>query len=194
MSKSIRFTQENWLEIGLQLLSDFGEQALTLERLCATANRTKGSFYHHFKNHDDFINALLKYWQSRYTEQITTAVDRLKDPMIQRKELNRLAANVDNRLERTIRNWSSVDLRVRQIIKLVDDRRINYLTDLISRLGHLDRQTANELAVIEYATFLGLRYLFPDNESKQIKHFGTRVTEIISSYSSQVSKKSKLSN
>lgn len=188
MSKSTRFTQENWLETGLQLLSDFGEQALTLERLCEAASRTRGSFYHHFKNHDDFIDALLKYWQSRYTEQITTAVDRLKDPAIQRKELNRLAANVDNRLERTIRNWSSVDLRVRQIIKQVDDRRINYLTDLISKLGHLDRQTANELAIIEYAAFLGLRYLFPDDESKQIEHFGTRFSEIISSYSSQVSK------
>ena len=188
MTKPIRFTREDWLKIGLQLLSDFGEQALTLERLCKVARRTKGSFYHHFKNHDDFINALLKYWQSKYTEQIITAVNRQKDPMIQRRELDRLAANVDDRLERIIRNWSGVDRRVRQTIKEVDDQRIKYLGDLISKLGHLDRQTANELAVIEYATFLGLRYLFPNNESKQIEHFSTRVTEIISSYSSHANK------
>lgn len=101
---------------------------------------------------------------------------------------------MDDRLERIIRNWSGVDERVRQTIKQVDDRRIKYLTELISKLGHLDRQTANELAIIEYAAFLGLRYLFPDNESKQIKHFGTRVTEIITSYSNQVNKQSRLSN
>ena len=188
MTKSIRFTREDWLETGLQLLSESGEQALTLERLCKAASRTKGSFYHHFKNHDDFINALLEYWQSKYTEQIIIAVDRLKDSMTQRRELDRLVANVDDGLERIIRNWSGVDERVRQTIRQVDDRRIEYLTELISKTGHLDRQTANELAIVEYAAFLGLQYLFPDNESKQIEHFGSRVSEIISSYSSQPNK------
>ena len=185
MAKSIRLTREDWLETGLQLLAESGEQALTLERLCKVANRTKGSFYHHFKNHDEFINALLKHWQSKYTEQIIIAVERLIDPITQRRELDRLAANVDDRLERIIRNWSGVDERVRQTIKQVDDRRIEYLTDLIGKIGHLDRQTANELAIIEYAAFLGLRYLFLDRESKQIEYFGTRFSEIISSYSSQ---------
>ena len=188
MTKPIRLIREDWLETGLQLLSDSGEQALTLERLCKAASRTKGSFYHHFKNHDDFINALLEYWQSKYTEQIIIAVDRLKDSMTQRRELDRLVANVDDGLERIIRNWSGVDERVRQTIRQVDDRRIEYLTELISKTGHLDRQTANELAIVEYAAFLGLQYLFPDNESKQIEHFGSRVSEIISSYSSQPNK------
>ena len=188
MAKSIRLTREDWLETGLQLLSESGEQALTLERLCKVANRTKGSFYHHFKNHDEFINALLEYWQSKYTEQIIRAVEQLTEPIAQRRELDRLAANVDDRLERIIRNWSGVNKRVRQTIKQVDDRRIEYLTDLISKIGHLDRQTANELAIIEYAAFLGLRYLFPDNESKQIEHFGTRLGEIISLYSNQQNK------
>ena len=185
MAKLTRFTREDWLETGLQLLRESGGRALTLEQLCKVASRTKGSFYHHFKNHDEFINALLEYWQSKYTEQIIIAVEQLTDPIAQRRELDRLAANVDDRLERIIRNWSGVDERVRQTIKQVDDRRIEYLTDLISKIGHLDRQTANELAIIEYAAFLGLRYLFPDNESKQIEHFGTRFSEIISSHSSQ---------
>ena len=185
MTKLIRLTREDWLETGLQLLGESGEQALTLERLCKVANRTKGSFYHHFENHAEFITALLEHWQSKYTEQIIIAVEQLTDPIAQRRELDRLAANVDDRLERIIRNWSGVDERVRQTIRQVDDRRIEYLTELISKIGHLDRQTANELAIIEYAAFLGLRYLFPRNESQQIEHFGTRFSEIISSYSSQ---------
>lgn len=179
MTKPVRLTREDWLETGLQLLSDSGEQALTLERLCKAASRTKGSFYHHFKNHDDFINALLEYWQSKYTEQIIIAAERLKDSITQRRELDRLVANVDDRLERIIRNWSGVDERVRQTIRQVDERRIEYLTEIISKLDDFDRQTANELAIIEYAAFLGLQYLFPDNESKQIE-LGTRLSEIIS--------------
>ncbi len=184
MTKSVRLTREDWLETGLQLLNDSGEQALTLEQLCKATSRTKGSFYHHFKSHDDFINALLEYWQAKYTEQIIAAVDRLEEPIEQRKELDRLAANVDNQLERVIRNWSGVDERVRQTIKKVDDRRLDYLTNLIGKLGKLEQKTASELAIVEYAAFLGLQYLFPDRNSKQIEYFITLVTEIISSYSS----------
>ncbi|MDJ0688309.1 MAG: TetR/AcrR family transcriptional regulator [Xenococcaceae cyanobacterium MO_188.B32] len=185
MTKSLRLTREDWLETGLQLLNDSGEQALTIEQLCKATSRTKGSFYHHFNSHDDFINALLKYWQSKYTEQIITAVDRLKEPIAQRRELDRLAANVDNRLERVIRNWSGVDERVRQIIRQVDNRRIDYLTNLIGKLVKLDRKTANELAIVEYAAFLGLHYLLPDGNSRQKEYFITLVTDIISCYSRQ---------
>ena len=188
MTKTIRLTREDWLETGLQLLSNSGEQALTVERLCKATSRTKGSFYHHFQDRDRFVDALLEYWQSKYTDKIITAVERLKDPIAQRRELDRLAANVDNQLERVIRNWSAVDERVRQIIRQVDEQRINYLTNLISNLGQIDRQTANELAIVEYAAFLGLQYLFPDDNSRRMEHFITRVTEIISSYSSQQNK------
>lgn len=185
MTKSIRLTREDWLETGLQLLNDSGEQALTLERLCKATSRTKGSFYHHFQDRDDFVDALLKYWQSKYTEGIITAVDRLKDPIAQRRELDRLAANVDNQLERVIRNWSGVDPLVRQTIRQVDDRRIKYLTNLISKLAQIDLTTASELAIVEYAAFLGLQYLLPDGDSKRMEYFIIRVTEVISSYCSK---------
>lgn len=181
-----RLTREDWLETGLEILSDSGEKALTLERLCKATSRTKGSFYHHFQDRDEFIEALLEYWRSQYTDRIITAVDRLKDPISQRRELDRLAANADNKLERVIRNWSGVDDRVRQNIKQVDDRRIKYIANLIAKLGDIEPETAMELAIIEYAAFLGLQYLFPDGDFEAIEHFITRVTEIISSYSSQL--------
>ncbi|MDJ0593739.1 MAG: TetR/AcrR family transcriptional regulator [Pleurocapsa sp. MO_226.B13] len=182
MTKSIRLTREDWLETGLQLLSDCGEQALTIERLCQATSRTKGSFYHHFKDRDDFVNSLLEYWQSKYTDQIIIAVERLKDPIAQRRELDRLAANVDNQLERVIRNWSGVDERVRQTIRQVDDKRIKYLTNLIGKLAQIDSTKASELAIVEYAAFLGLQHLLPNADSKQKEYFITLITEIISSY------------
>jgi AcrR family transcriptional regulator len=70
MTLSTRLAREDWLETGLQLLGSEGEKALTIERLCQVAGRTKGSFYHHFKSYDDFVNALLEYWQSECTNQI----------------------------------------------------------------------------------------------------------------------------
>ncbi len=185
MTKPLRLTREDWLETGLKLLSDLGEQALTLEKLCQATSRTKGSFYHHFQDRDDFVKALLEYWRSKYTDRIIIAVDRLKDPIAQRRELDRLAANVDNRLEQVMRNWSGVDERVRQTIKQVDDKRNEYLTNLNGKSAQIDSKRASELAIVEYAAFLGLQYLLPDADSKRIEHFITLVTKIISSYCSK---------
>jgi len=181
MRVSTRLTREDWLEIGLRLLGASGERALTIDCLCQATGRTKGSFYHHFHSHDGFINALLEYWQSEYTDRIIAVVNQLERPIAQRRELDRLAASVDSRVEKAIRNWSGVDERVRQILKQVDDKRIKYLTGLIAELGQFDETTAFELAIIEYSAFLGLQYLFPNTDSDWMEHLITRVTQIISS-------------
>lgn len=179
--KAQRLARQDWLEIGLQLLSTDGEKALTLERLCQAAERTKGSFYHHFKSHDDFVVALLTYWQFEYTDQIIATVEQLEDVNERRRKLDYLAASIDSRLEREIRNWSGVDERVQQILQRVDEERIQYLVTLICELGQPDPDVAYELAIIEYATFVGLQQLFPQSESHWIERLFNRVTQLISS-------------
>jgi AcrR family transcriptional regulator len=177
-----RLTRDAWFEIGFQLLGTDGEKALTIDRLCQIAERTKGSFYHHFKSHDDFVTALLVYWQFKYTDRIISKVEQLADLNARRRELDHLAASVDNRVERAIRQWAGVDERVQHILKHVDDQRIQYLAKLISELGQPDHETAYELAVIEYAAFVGLQQLFPQAESQWIERFSNRVTHLISSF------------
>ena len=135
MNTSERLTRNNWLETGLNLLATEGEKALTIERLCQVANRTKGSFYHHFKNRDEFINALLQYWQSEHTSRIISTVEQLDDLNERRQKLDRLAASLDSQIERAIRNWACGDERVQQALKSVDEKRINYLAKLIGELG-----------------------------------------------------------
>ncbi|QYO63118.1 TetR/AcrR family transcriptional regulator [Leptolyngbya sp. 7M] len=176
-----RLTRNAWFEIGLQLLAAEGEKALTIDRLCQTAERTKGSFYHHFKSHDEFVTALLAYWQFEYTNRIIARVEQLEDLSDRRRELDRLAASVDSRLERAIRRWSGVDERVQLTLKQVDEQRIQYLAKLICELGQSDEETAHELAVIEYAAFVGFQQLFPEAESQWIERLIHRVTQLISS-------------
>lgn len=172
------FTREDWIEIGLQLLITDGEKFLTIDRLCKTAARTKGSFYHHFKSHDSFVVALLEYWQSRYTSHIISTVERLEDLNDRRRELDRLAASIDSDIERAIRRWSSIDERVQRTLKQVDDQRIRYLTEMIGQLGKLNEEVAFELAVIEYAAFIGIQYLFPEADSKWLERIINRVTQL----------------
>ncbi len=182
MSNVERFTREDWLETGLHLLSDEGEKALTIDRLCQIANRTKGSFYHHFKSRDAFILALLDFWRSTYTQRIISRVEQLDDINERRRKLEHLAASLDGRIERAIRNWSSHDERVQGVLKEVDEQRIQYLAQLIGQLGQPDEAVAFELAVIEYAAFVGTQYLFPNADAAWMERIGDRVTQMTAAY------------
>jgi len=182
MTTAERLTRFDWLDTGLQLLGAEGEKALTIERLCQLTSRTKGSFYHHFKNHDQFVNALLEYWQSEYTHRIITTVERLENLSERRQELDRLAAGIERQIERAIRNWSGVDERVQRVLKQVDAQRIQYLANLMGELGQLDPKTAFELATIEYSTFVGLQQLFPSADSQWIERIFNRFNHMLSAY------------
>jgi AcrR family transcriptional regulator len=57
-----RFDREAWLEAALEVLARQGQAKLRVETLARQLGVTKGSFYHHFKNREAFLKALLAYW------------------------------------------------------------------------------------------------------------------------------------
>ena len=52
-------TREEWINHGLSALDASGPDALSLAALAARAGVTKGSFYHHFEDHDAFVAGLM---------------------------------------------------------------------------------------------------------------------------------------
>ena len=65
----------HWLVLGLAQLSAHGPDGLRIEPLCAAAARTRGSFYHHFQDHDAFIAALLDHWRDWITDGVIEMVE-----------------------------------------------------------------------------------------------------------------------
>ena len=126
---------------------------------------------------------LFRSWQSEYTSRIISAVEQLDDLNERRQKLDRLAASLDSQIERAIRNWSCGDERVQQALKGVDEKRINYLAKLIGELGQQNEDVAFELAIVEYATFVGLQYLFPNADPVWMERIAHRATQVTSSFS-----------
>jgi AcrR family transcriptional regulator len=189
MTTAERLTRKDWLTTGLQLLGSEGEKVLTIERLCQVTGRTKGSFYHHFKNHDEFIQSLLEYWQLEYTNRIIMTVEQLESLSDRRRELDRLAAGIDRQIERAIRNWSGVDKRAQLVLKQVDEQRIQYLVGLVSQLGQIDEQMALEIATIEYSAFVGLQQLFPNADCHWLEQLFNRFNQMASAYCVTINEK-----
>ena len=62
-----RTRRTQWLDAGLDILRENGEDQLTIESLCARLGRTKGSYYHHFTDVAAYLDALLAHWADKQT-------------------------------------------------------------------------------------------------------------------------------
>ena len=63
-------TREALLDAGLEVAEEHGLSGMSVNRVVAAAGVAKGTFYVHFSDRDDFLNALHR----RYTEQSGAAV------------------------------------------------------------------------------------------------------------------------
>ena len=70
-----RYDRERWLETALNVLATEGGARLRIESMVRSLGVTKGSFYHHFKNREDFVRALIDYWSKEFTESVIAIVN-----------------------------------------------------------------------------------------------------------------------
>jgi AcrR family transcriptional regulator len=129
-------TRQNWIDRGLEVLAKSGVEAVRVEPLAKLMGVTKGSFYWHFKNREDFLEAILQNWIAAQTNSIIERVDNTDgDAMTKLRYLFELAIEDDGRIENAIRAWSSTDARIANVLEQVDRRRLDYTRDLFLAVG-----------------------------------------------------------
>jgi AcrR family transcriptional regulator len=156
-----RTTRTDWLEEGLAILRQGGDAALTVEKLCANLERTKGSFYHHFKDAGAYLDALLEHWEAKNTSAPIVAATAASSLAERRRRLDESVLGLDMKLDVAVRAWALRDPRAEGALRRVDARRIDYLTELYV-LAYGKGPAARQLADLEYAAFVGMQQLFPD--------------------------------
>lgn len=119
-----RLSLEDWTEAGLQLLVTEGLGAVKISRLCTELGVTKGSFYWHFSDIDELMNAIA----TRYCSHDNDAARGLSsiEELPVRERLARMATMlVDDRAwaaEAAVRDWARTDPRVAQSVRDLDQR------------------------------------------------------------------------
>lgn len=170
-------SRQTWLDAGLKVLAAEGEPGLTIERLCESTQKTKGSYYHHFRNPEDFTEALLEHWAASFTERLICRSAQAPDPRRRWRALVREVAGLDGGVERAMRRWASRNDTVRRHVREVDKRRITYLAELNRSMGQTTR--AVELARIEYAAWLGMEQLEEAVSPAKIERFALRIHALL---------------
>lgn len=160
MTDTRRFGKPDWLSLGFDQLKKHGLSGLTIEALCKAAGRTRGSFYHHFKDHDQFIGELMSGWQQKNT--IDVALDTLNEPpSARRRKLSERANHLDHDLDRAVRQIAPSHPSASAAVREVDRHRTNFVTSLHRESG-VDADLAIDIARLEYALFVGVQTVWPD--------------------------------
>ncbi len=164
-------TKNEWLKQSLNLLSIHGIDILKIDSLCKKINLTKGSFYHHFKNYEIFINALLDYWYETYTVEILNEIEKYEDNVIQQIEvINEMMYSKDLNIEVQLRVLGFQNKVVQNYIEKTDLHRLEAMKAIQKKLSPTSTQKDIDLMVsCIYSQFIGSLFILPKIPNEKLK-------------------------
>jgi AcrR family transcriptional regulator len=129
-------TRQDWVDQGLIVLANSGVEKVRVEPLAKLMGVTKGSFYWHFKNREELLEAILQDWIASQTSSIIEQVDKLDgDATTKLLHLFELAIEDDGQVENALRAWSTNDAKIAKALAQVDQRRLDYTRELFLEVG-----------------------------------------------------------
>ena len=152
-------TSSDWIEGALQLISEAGVAALTIDTLASRLGVTKGSFYWHFKSRSQLLADAIARWEHRSTTEAIAGLSSVSDPR-QRLTLMLDAASQPPRsrsLYAALAEAAHVPA-VRRALDRVASVRIEFLESCYRELG-LSAAQAEAKAVLAYSAYRGLLQL-----------------------------------
>jgi AcrR family transcriptional regulator len=148
-------SREDWVKAATQLIAQEGVQALAVEPLALALGVTKGSFYWHFQNRDELIQAALEAWEQDQSTDVVSRYGAISDPRRRLRVLLFAAfEDVENGKFFAALAVSSEDPRVRPYLRRASERRLAFGVEAFRDLG-LSEAEARERALLAYAAYAG---------------------------------------
>ncbi|PXX71431.1 TetR family transcriptional regulator [Nocardia tenerifensis] len=166
VNETTRLSAQDWARAALKAMADGGLAAVAVEPLARTLGVTKGSFYAHYRNRDELIEAALAEWVRTHGEGGLAEFAAIADPARRLRELLTTVVRSVQPLAPSVhlsllgdRN----DPRVGAAIREVNRARLELMTRTYRELG-LPPARAAHRARIAYAAILGLLHLAQTDE------------------------------
>ena len=187
-----RGSEELWLDAAHKMLIESGVESVKVMTLATRLNMSRTSFYWHFSDRNELLDALIERWKAHntgnlieqtalYAETITEAVLNLFDCWIN-PEL------FDSRLDFAIRNWAHNSDKLKRILELTDQERIDAIRAMFARFGYSDEQ-ADVRARTAYYTQVGyISMMIDEPTSERMK----RMPAYVENFTGQYPTKSEL--
>ncbi|MFC5359221.1 MULTISPECIES: TetR/AcrR family transcriptional regulator [Azospirillum] len=151
--------RESWLSAAFSALAEGGVEQVRVELLAKRLKVTKGSFYWHFRDRMELVEAMLEGWKTGRIEAIKaqTRLDGRTPAEGLRYVLSLYGGSSNPRgiaIELAMRDWARRDPRASEIVAEVDRERLRCVSDLFAGLG-LDPDDAFARAYLFYSFIFG---------------------------------------
>jgi len=129
-------SRDGWIDRALDRLAVDGIDKVLIAPLARELGVTKGSFYWHFKDRQDLLDAMLTRWEGVGTVNIIDQVDKAGGTADERlrRTIELSMEQVSVRLEPALRQWGRRDKKVRAALRRVDEQRLLFLKKLFGQL------------------------------------------------------------
>ena len=147
-------TVQDWIDTAQRTLVDEGISGLKIDRLANRLGVTRGGFYHHFRDRDDFFDQLIRHWEDtcRFLPQDAPPakpaeamhwLDRLIDRLIE-------SDGYDHRFDLAVREWARADKRAGWAVERADRERLETLQKFFEAIGYDSAHAAIRARVFYY--------------------------------------------
>jgi len=151
-SRSPRLSYDDWLNSALELLAREGVAAIKIPRLCSELGVTKGSFYWHFDDVDQLMEAMADRWTAVQGEAIRalSAIDTI--PVEQRiEQMSTLLVDHSTWVvEATIREWARTDPKVAAAVHALERKVFETVQQTMLELGFDETQARLRAGAMVY--------------------------------------------
>lgn len=170
-SPRTQLDRNDWVEAAIDVLAKEGVTGLRVEVLAKCCGVTKGSFYWHFKDRQDLLQAVLARWKEgriRDIEKMTTVTPgKERDQLHYAIEVYGASRNRKGMsIELAVRDWARHDALAAGIVEEVDLYRLECTRKLFVASGMSDAE-AKSRSLLLYACVFGLSLMhyapFDDN-------------------------------
>ena len=135
--RSPDLTPRDWLEAGQSLPRRGGLRALKLRPLAEELKVSTGSFYHHFRDFDDYQGKLAKYFAEDQVSDLIAALERATPDPIGRIRLlgQTVRRRGSSRIAMAMRAWAESDARARGAVERHDALMLDFLASSLMQTG-----------------------------------------------------------
>ena len=156
-------TRDDWIRAAVAVVADHGVAGVSVDRLARTLGVTRGSFYWHFRNRRQLIDAVLEEWEQEYTTDLLPEAEAVDDPVERLRLVFRDVYELPaDQIEVTLHSAADDPLVAPTLARVIRTR-LALLRRIFTELG-LSEEEAADRAWLAYALYTGHHVLGRNDE------------------------------
>lgn len=159
-SEKKQLTRDNWLDAAAGEIAAGGFGQLRVLTLAKKLGVTRGSFYWHFRDHEDLVVSFLDRWRDRRLHELQYWEPKGGDVETELRQILELLLTDASRnirrlqVELAVRDFARRNEYAAELVTQVDAARINQNCTLFQRLSS-DPQHVKDLSLLMYVATIG---------------------------------------